>query len=113
MGIAALLERVTREDLGTLMWALRICASLFALMVAMFTRPALVIDPGAAQLGALGLVLVAGVSVTFGLLARFSERRAYDLAARLGVWASALASVAVGAFVVWWWLRDRREHGAV
>jgi TRAP transporter 4TM/12TM fusion protein len=124
--VAAVTAKIANASfMGTLMEAVRICSSLFVLMVAMFTRPALVIDPGAAQLGAMGLVLVAGVGVTFGLLARFSDRRAWDLAARLGMWAAAmvvllhpdlwaatLACGAVIALVVWWWVAGRRRPAA-
>lgn len=67
------------------MLAIRLCVSLFVLMAAMFTRPALVEEPGLAQVGAMFLVLAATVGITFALQARFSDKRAVDVAARIAL----------------------------
>ncbi len=67
----------------TLNRALQICVSLFTLMAGVFVRPALVVEPGWDQMGAAFLILVATIGITFSLQARFAERAAADVAARV------------------------------
>ncbi len=106
--------------LQTLFRAITICVSLFVLMAGVFTRPELVLEPGVAQLGAMFLIMVATVGITFSIQARFSERREIDVPLRLVLAAAALvvllhpsrpvavlACVPVGLFVGYWVLRRR------
>jgi len=119
--VAAVTSRIAEASfMGTLYRALRLCSALFVLMAAVFVRPELVLEPGIAQLGALLVVLVVTVGVTFSLQARFSVRREIDLAARTALAALALvllfypvvevtagAAVGVLLFVAYWVIRRR------
>jgi TRAP-type uncharacterized transport system fused permease subunit len=67
----------------TLFHAIQICVGLFVLMAGVFTRPELVLEPGIAQIGAMLLILVSTIGVTFALQARFSDQRAIDIVLRL------------------------------
>jgi TRAP-type uncharacterized transport system fused permease subunit len=111
--------------MGTLYRGIQLCVSLFVLMAAVFTRPELVLEPGVEQLGAMALVLVATIGITFSLQARFAARRALDLAARAVLAAAALvvllhpaielavaASLATALFAGFWLLR-RRDAPAI
>ncbi|HSF20743.1 MAG TPA: TRAP transporter fused permease subunit [Burkholderiales bacterium] len=106
--------------LQTLFRAITICVSLFVLMAGVFTRPELVLEPGIAQLGAMFLITVATVGITFSIQARFAERREIDVPLRLALAAAALVvllhpdrqlawitCIAVGLFVGYWILRRR------
>jgi TRAP-type uncharacterized transport system fused permease subunit len=110
----------------TLFRAIGICVTLFVLMAGVFTRPELVLEPGAAQLGAMLVVAVATVGVVFSIQARFSDRRELDVALRLVLAAFALvvllhadrqvallACIPVGLFVAYWILRRRRAYVGV
>ena len=104
----------------TLFHALLICVGLFTLMAGVFTRPELVLEPGWAQIGAMILILLATIGVIFSLQAQFSERRAIDIAARVVLFAIAMAAllhpdrqlawlacVLIALFAAYWWLRRR------
>ncbi len=120
--VAAVAARIAEASfMGTLMQALPLCVSLFVLMGGIFARPDLVLEPGLPQLGAAGLILAGTVGITFSLLARYSERRARDLAARVGLAAVSLVIVfhpsllVVGAalgvlavFLGYWLAQNRR-----
>jgi TRAP transporter 4TM/12TM fusion protein len=106
--------------LRTLFRAITICASLFILMAGVFTRPELVLEPGVAQLGAMFLITVATIGITFSLQANFTERREIDVPLRIALAAIALvvllhpdrqlawlACIPVGLFVAYWVLRRR------
>lgn len=106
--------------LRTLFSAIQICFSLFVLMAGVFTRPELVLEPGLAQLGAMGLILTATIGVTFSIQARFSDNRGIDLMLRAVLGALAMivllhpdrdiawwSCVPVGLFVGFWVLRRR------
>jgi len=89
--VAAVTAKIAEAPfLRTLMRAIVLCVALFTLMAGVFVRPALVLEPGAAQLGAMGLILTATLGFTFSIQARFSETRALDLALRSGLGAVAL-----------------------
>jgi TRAP-type uncharacterized transport system fused permease subunit len=94
--------------------------SLFILMVGVFTRPELVLEPGMAQVGAMLLLMVTTIGVSFSIQAQFAESRALDLALRIVLAAiamvvlfhpdrqvAAMACVGVGLFVGYWILRRR------
>jgi TRAP transporter 4TM/12TM fusion protein len=124
--VAAVTAKIADASfMGTLYRGIQLCVSLFVLMAAVFTRPELVLEPGLEQLGAMALVLVATVGITFSLQARFAAHRALDLAARAVLAAAALvvllhpaielalaASLAVTLFAGFWLLR-RREAPAI
>ena len=125
--VAAVTAKIAEASfMGTLYRGIQLCSSLFVLMAAVFVRPELVLEPGVAQLGALALVAVTTVGITFSFQARFSARRELDLAARLALAACALlvlfspavaltapAIAAVGLFVAYWLLRRRRAVPAI
>lgn len=109
--------------LQTLFRAITICVSLFVLMAGVFTRPELVLEPGVAQLGAMFLITVATVGITFSIQASFAERREIDVPLRLVLAAAALVvllhpnrqlawatCIAVGLFVGYWVLRRRNAR---
>lgn len=107
------------------MAAITLCASLFVLMIAAFTRPELVLEPGAAQLVALGLVSVATIALMFSLQATFSERTGVDYAIRLVLAALAMAILFLPseglaaltcvptALVIGYWIVRRRQEAPV
>ena len=89
--VAAVTAKIANASFyTTLNRALQICVSLFTLMAGVFVHPALVIEPGLAQLSAGLLILVATIGITFSLQATFSERMAIDRSARLVLAAIAL-----------------------
>jgi len=107
----------------TLFAAITVCVGLFVLMAGVFTRPELVLEPGLAQLGAMGLILVATVGVTFSIQARFTDRQALDVIARIFLATFALivllhpdrqvaiaACIPVGLYVAYWILRRRVRY---
>jgi hypothetical protein len=94
--------------------------SLFILMVGVFTRPELVLEPGVAQIGAMLLLMVTTIGVSFSIQAQFARARVPDLALRIALAAvamvvlfhpdrqvAAMAGVVVGLFVGYWILRRR------
>lgn len=104
----------------TLFRAIILCVSLFILMAGVFTRPELVMEPGLAQLGAMGLLLATTIGVTFSLQAQFADGRGIDFALRVVLAAVAMvvlfhpdqqvaawACAPIAAFVGFWWLRRR------
>lgn len=110
--------------ISTLMAALTLCSSLFVLMAAAFVRPELILEPGMAQLAALGLVAASTVALMFSLQASFSDRRAIDYAIRLVLGglamlilfspSEAFAAVACvpAALIVAYWIMRRRQEGS-
>jgi TRAP transporter 4TM/12TM fusion protein len=119
--VAAVTAKIADASfMGTLYRGIQLCVALFALMAAVFTRPELVLEPGLEQLGAMALVLVATLGITFSLQARFAARRDLDLAARAVLAAAALvallhpalelaiaASLVVALFAGFWVVRRR------
>ena len=104
----------------TLFAAITVCVSLFVLMAGVFSRPELVLEPGIAQLGAMALVLIATIGITFSIQACFTERHALDVVLRIALAAFALvvllhpdwqiailATVPVGLYVAYWIVRRR------
>jgi len=120
--VAAVTSKIAEANfMRTLVRAIQICSSLFVLMAAVFVRPQLVLEPGLAQLGAMVLVFMSTVGLTFCLQATFSERRAVDWALRgvMGAFAalvlfhpsdlvSSLGSVPIVLLVGYWWLHRRQ-----
>jgi TRAP-type uncharacterized transport system fused permease subunit len=124
--VAAVAARIAEASfLGTLFRALGLCIGLFVVMGAIFARPALVVEPGVAQLGAFGLILAGTVGLAFSFQATFSPGRARDVAARTvlagvslvavlhpDLVVSGVAVLAIAAFVAFWLLRRGRERAA-
>ncbi|MGH6771522.1 MAG: TRAP transporter permease [Xanthobacteraceae bacterium] len=119
--VAAVTAKIADASFNlTLLRAIKLCVSLFMLMAGVFVRPELVVQPGLEQLGAMALILMATVGVTFSLQASFSDVRAIDLTVRTALAAvalvvlfhpneliAALAGVPVLACVGYWLLRRR------
>ena len=121
--VAAVTSKIARASfLGTLVRSIGLCGSLFVLMAAVFVRPEIVLEPGLAQLAAMGLVLAATVGLTFSVQAKFASSLPLDLAARavLAVfalvalahpdpWIATAACIPVALFAGYWFLRRRGE----
>jgi TRAP transporter 4TM/12TM fusion protein len=119
--VAAVTAKIADAPFMETLWrALQICFSLFVLMVGVFTRPELVIEPGAAQIGAMLLLMAATTGLIFSIQAEFAERRETDIALRLVLAAvslvvlihpnrelAALACIPIAAFVGYWLVRRR------
>ena len=124
--VAAVTAKIAEASfITTLVRAIKLCSVLFVLMVAMFTRPELVLEPNLAQLTTMLLVLVATAGVVFSLQAQFSERPAVDIPARVILAAFAMvvlfhpdlqiatvACVPVLCFAAYWLLRRRKIAAA-
>src|SRR5581483_5566220 len=120
--VAAVTAKIANASFyTTLNRALQICVSLFTLMAGVFVHPELVVEPGVAQFGAAGLVLVATIGITFSLQARFADGVAGDIATRIALAAMALVVllcpdnwIATAACVpvlllIGYWLLKRRD----
>jgi len=119
--VAAVTAKIANASFyTTLNRALQICVSLFTLMAGVFVHPELVVEPGVAQFGAAGLILVATIGITFSLQARFADGVASDISIRLVLAALALLvllcpddRIAITAslpvlFIIGYWLLQRR-----
>ena len=120
--VAAVTAKIANASFyTTLNRALQICVSLFTLMAGVFVHPALVIEPGVAQFGAAGLILVATIGITFSLQARYADSEVGDMTVRLALAALALVvllcpddRIAVAAcvpvlLIIGYWLLKRRD----
>jgi TRAP transporter 4TM/12TM fusion protein len=121
--VAAVTAKIAGASfLATLNRALVLCVCLFMLMAGVFVRPALVLEPGLAQIGAMLLILTATVGVTFSIQAEFSDRRGPDATLRIALGAiamvvlfypnelvAALAGIPVYGMVAYWLLYRRRQ----
>jgi len=121
--VAAVAAKIAGASfMGTMMAAMRVCLPLFVLMGAIFTRPELVVQPGAAQLGAFVLVLAGTVGLVFALQGRFADGRGADVLLRAALAAAALvtlghrddvvagaATVVTAGLVAYWMLRARNR----
>lgn len=120
--VAAVTAKIADASfMRTLMAALVLCSSLFVLMAAAFSRPELVIEPGLAQLAALGLVCASTVALMFSLQASFSSRASADYPIRLALGGlamfilfypsegiAAIACIPV-ALAISYWIMQRRN----
>jgi TRAP transporter 4TM/12TM fusion protein len=121
--VAAVTAKIAEASfMRTLIRSIQLCASLFVLMAGVFVRPALVLEPGLAQLGAMALILTSTIGVAFCLQARFLDSRPADIALRTGLGAlsmlvlfhpseqiAALAAVPVLAIAGFWFTLQRRR----
>jgi TRAP transporter 4TM/12TM fusion protein len=124
--VAAVTSKIAEADfMGTMYRGVQLCSVLFVLMGGVFSRPELVLEPGAAQLGAMLLLMAGTVGLVFSLQAKFSDRKAQDMALRLILAAFAfivifhpnkylalLAIAPVALFVGYWLLKKRRASKA-
>jgi TRAP transporter 4TM/12TM fusion protein len=118
---AAVTSKIANASfMGTLFKAIQICLGLFVLMIGVFTRPQLVLEPGLDQIAAMLRIKAATVGKTFAVQAQFSERPIVDGLLRVTLAAvafvvlvhpnetvAALACLPVAGFVVYWILRRR------
>ena len=121
--VAAVAAKIAGASfMGTMMVAMRVCLPLFVLMGAIFTRPELVVRPGAAQLGAFVLVLAGTVGLVFALQGRFADGRGTDTLLRAALVTASLvtlahrddvvagaATIVTGGLVVYWMRRARNR----
>jgi TRAP transporter 4TM/12TM fusion protein len=121
--VAAVAAKIANASfMATMMAAMRVCLPLFVLMGAIFTRPELVVQPGAAQLGAFVLVLAGTVGLVFTVQSHFAEGRTGDLLLRgiLGLAAllaighrddlvATAATLVIAAFLAYWMVRVRHR----
>jgi TRAP transporter 4TM/12TM fusion protein len=119
--VAAVTAKIANASFMRTMWrALQLCVCLFTLMAGVFARPALVIEPGLAQIEAALLIGIATIGITFAIQARFVEAPIPDAVLRLILGAvallvllhpsdavSAAASLPVLGFIGYWVLRRR------
>jgi TRAP-type uncharacterized transport system fused permease subunit len=121
--VAAVTARIAETSfMRTLGHALVMCVSLFTLMIGVFTRPELVLEPGAAQLGAFALILTATVGICFAMHARFFDTRPADMGIRLALVAMSLGVLVLPGrelaialcvpvlLVMAYWVLVRRSH---
>jgi len=107
---------------GTLFSALQLCVVLFVLMAGIFSRPALVLKPGLAQLGAFALLLAATVGITFSIQAKYSRKKMRDVFIRVvlaglslvvlfhpSTLLATIAILPIGALVGYWFLQKRKK----
>ena len=93
---AAITSKIANASFYVTLWrSVQICVSLFTLMAGVFVHPAVVIEPGMAQLGAGLLIGITTVGLSFSLQARFAESRSADLAVRGALAAAALTGLLV------------------
>jgi len=121
--VAAVTSKIAEADfMGTLFRGIQLCSVLFILMGGVFARPELVLEPGMAQLGAMGLLMAGTVGTQFSLQAQFSERRVRDAVARIVLAGfsllivfhpdtrlAVLAILPVGIFIAYWLLQQRKK----
>jgi TRAP transporter 4TM/12TM fusion protein len=123
--VAAVTAKIADASfMGTLFSGLQLCVVLFVLMAGVFVRPELVLEPGLAQLEAVGFLLAATVGISFSIHAKFSQKKWLNTLTRIGFAclslvvlfhpSTILASSAIipMAIVVWYWfLRQRKLTG--
>jgi TRAP transporter 4TM/12TM fusion protein len=121
--VAAVTAKIADASfMGTLFSGLQLCVVLFVLMAGVFTRPELVLEPGLAQLGAVGLLLAATVGISFSIHAKYSRKKLPDALARIGLAclsllvifhpSTTLASSAIIPIVIvvgYWFIQQRKK----
>ncbi|MBM4330750.1 MAG: TRAP transporter permease [Deltaproteobacteria bacterium] len=121
--VAAVTSKIAEAPfMGTLFRGIQLCSALFVLMGGVFARPELVLQPGMAQLGAMGLLMAGTVGMQFSMQAKYSNKRGRDVVARIALagfslivifhpstrWA-VMAIVPIGLLVGYWFLQQRRK----
>jgi TRAP transporter 4TM/12TM fusion protein len=108
--------------MATLFRGIQLCSVLFLLMGGVFARPALVLEPGMAQLGTMLLMMAGAVGTQFSIQAQFSEKKVRDVVSRIilagfslvvifhpNTRLAVLAILPVGIFIVYWLLLQRKK----
>jgi TRAP-type uncharacterized transport system fused permease subunit len=91
--VAAVTSQIAQAPfMATMMKGIQICLPLFILMVAVFTRPELVLEPGLKQLFAFVLVLIGTLGLVCSVHGAYSEKLSLDVMIR-----SALALISIAA----------------
>jgi len=91
---AAVTSRIAEAPfVRTMIDAVGLCMPLIIMIFAVFTRPELVLAPGAAQLGGAWLVATGALGVALGLQGTFFGTRGVDRLIRLGLVAASLATL--------------------
>jgi TRAP transporter 4TM/12TM fusion protein len=121
--VAAVTAKIADASfMGTLFSGLQLCVVLFVLMAGVFTRPELVLEPGLAQLGAVGLLMAATVGISFSIHAKYSQKKLQDALIRIGLACLSLlvifhpdtilassAIIPIGIVVGYWFIRQRKK----
>ncbi|MGQ9694622.1 MAG: TRAP transporter large permease subunit [Thermodesulfobacteriota bacterium] len=106
---------------ATLFRAIQLCSVIFILMGGVFARPQLVIEPGVAQLEAMGLMMVGTLGIVFALQAQYSPQLLLDILIRLILGGLALVvifhpnhtyaylAIIPVSFLVGYWLLQKRK----
>lgn len=124
--VAAVTAKIAEASfIRTLFDGLKICVVLFILMAGVFARPELVVEPGAAQLAATGLILAATVGIVFSIHAKYSQKNLVDKLIRIALACLSLlvifhrntlvasgAVVLIGLLVVYWFVVHRSKAPA-
>ncbi len=124
--VAAVTSKIADTSFFKTLWrAIQLCVALFVLMVAVFTRPGLVLEPGLTQFLMMALVLAATAGATFSLQAQFSDNRKFDVVARIVLGAFAMvvlfhpdlriataACAPVALFIAYWLIKRRKREMA-
>jgi TRAP transporter 4TM/12TM fusion protein len=122
--VAAVTSKIAEADfMGTLFRSIQLCSVLFVLMGGVFSRPELVMEPGMAQLGAMGLLMAGTVGIMFSIQAKYSDKRGRDAAIRMTLAGFSLITVfhpnthlavmaipPIGLFVGYWVLQHRKKQ---
>jgi TRAP transporter 4TM/12TM fusion protein len=127
--VAAVTSKIADSPfMPTLFKGIELCCVLFLLMGGVFARPALVLEPGWAQLGTMLLLMAGTVGVQFSIQAQFSDKGGRDVGIRIvlagisllvifhpNLRLAALAIVPVAAFIGYWILQQRKKgfHPAI
>ncbi len=91
---AAVTSRIAEASFTrTMLYAIGMCLPLLLMMAAIFVRPDLVLEPGAAQLPAFALILVGACGVILALQGNYAARPWLDRTLRLALAALALTTL--------------------
>jgi TRAP-type uncharacterized transport system fused permease subunit len=122
--VAAVTSKIADAPfMATLFRGIKLCSVLFLLMGGVFARPALVLEPGLAQLATMLLLMAGTVGFMFSLQARYSDKRGRDIVARIvlagfsltvifhpNIRLAILAIAPMGAFVAYWLLKHKKKE---
>lgn len=120
---AAVTSKIAEASFNaTLFRGIQLCSVIFILMGGVFARPQLVIEPGVAQLGAMGLLMAGTLGMVFSIQAQYSEKRLTDFMIRLILGGFALviifhpninyaltAIIPVGLLMGYWLLKKKKS----
>jgi TRAP transporter 4TM/12TM fusion protein len=122
--VAAVTSKIADAPfMGTLFRGIQLCCVLFLLMGGVFARPELVLEPGMAQLAAMGLLMAGTVGIQFSIQGKYSNKRGRDVVARIALAGFSLivifhpstriaimAIVPIGVLIGYWFLKQRNKR---